>query len=159
MADLENAPDAAESVELDPHIRPITFGLVELMFDLTFFSRELYGDDLDCALIVVCVCHATMRPFMEAVGHDTKMLCIQSPPEELRGSISRRMIAEKTGIARETVRRKVAMLIDDGLLIADDEDGVRIVPKLHDPRTRDLLESCHKAVMRYMALMQSYGVK
>lgn len=152
-------PPASASTEIDPRIRPIAFGLVELLFDLTFFIRELYGDDLDCALIMICANEATMRPFMEKTGAGDPVLGVRAPPEAIRGSISRRMIAEKTGIARETVRRKVAHLIDIGLLISDEEDGVRVVPRLDDPLTQRLLESGHGAVKRYLELVSSYGVE
>jgi len=148
----------ASGDEVDPSIRPIAFGLVDLLFDLTFFVRELYGDDLDCAQIMICVNDATMRAFMESLPSDSEVLRMRAPPEEMRGSISRRMIAEKTGIARETVRRKVGMLIEAGLLAADEKDGVRIVPQLHDPRTQKLLEAGHAAVGRYMAVVRNYGI-
>jgi DNA-binding transcriptional ArsR family regulator len=150
--------ERAAQAEIDPRIRPIAFGLVELLFDLTFFIRELYGDDLDCAQIMICVNDATMRPFMDKLSADSEVLRMRAPPEEIRGSISRRMIAEKTGIARETVRRKVAMLIEAGVLVADEEDGVRAVPKLDDPQTSKILEAGHAAVKRYLELVGGYGV-
>lgn len=151
-------PPASASTEIDPRIRPIAYGLVELLFDLTFFIRELYGDDLDCALIMICANEATMRPFMEKAGPGDPVLGVRAPPEQIRGSISRRMIAEKTGIARETVRRKVAHLIDVGLLICDDDDGVRVAPRLDDPLTQRMLDAGHTAVKRYMDLVKTYGV-
>lgn len=158
MTQLVQKPEPDAQAEIDPRIRPIAFGLVELLFDLTFFVRELYGNDLDCALIMICVNDATMRPFMEKLPPDSEVLRMRAPPEDIRGSISRRMIAEKTGIARETVRRKVAALIEAGHLVADEEDGVRVVPRLHDPKTRKLLEAGHDSVMRYMALVQGFGI-
>lgn len=151
-------PTASEQTDIDPRLRPIAFGLVELMFDLTFFIRELAGDDLDCALIMICVNEATMRPFMERADADDPLLAVRAPPEEVRGSISRRMIAEKTGIARETVRRKVAHLIDLGLLICDENDGVRAAPRLDDPLTQRMIDAGHAAVKRYLELVKSYGV-
>lgn len=151
-------PPVSEPTDIDPRLRPIAFGLVELMFDLTFFIRELAGDDLDCALIMICVNEATMRPFMEKLGADDPLLSVRAPPEEVRGSISRRMIAEKTGIARETVRRKVAHLIDVGLLIADENDGVRATPRLDDAKTQRMLEAGHASVKRYLELVKSYDV-
>jgi DNA-binding transcriptional ArsR family regulator len=155
-----NTPPHARppEAEIDPRIRPIAYGLVDLLFDLTFHIRELYGDDLDCALIMICVNEATMRPFMENAGPDSPVLGMRAPPEGIRGSISRRMIAEKTGIARETVRRKVAALIEAGLLVADAEDGVRVVPRLHDPATQRALEAGHAAVKRYVERLAAYGV-
>ena len=150
--------DGMEGVEIDSKIRPIAFGLAELLFDLMFFVREIFGPDLDCALIIVCVNEATMRPFMEKAGPESPVLCMRAPPEDVRGSISRRMIAEKTGIARETVRRKVTQMIEAGLLIADEDDAVRVAPRLDDPSVRKALEEGHTAVQRYLKLLGSYGV-
>ena len=158
MTQIAPAPDQIPDAEIDPRIRPISFGLVQLLFDLTFFLRELTGDDLDCAQIMICVNEATMRPFMGPLSADSEVLRMRVPPDDIRGSISRRMIAEKTGIARETVRRKVAALIESGLIIADGEDGVRAAPRLDDPRTSKYLEAGHEAVARYMTLVRSYGV-
>jgi hypothetical protein len=151
--------DKTATAEIDPRIRPIAFGLAELLFDLMFFVRRVFGDDLDCALIMICVNEATMRPFMETAGPDSPVLTVRAPSDDIRGSISRRMIAEKTGIARETVRRKVSHLIAAGLLVADEADAVRAVPRLHDPDTRKALEDGHAAVHRYLKLVASYGVK
>ncbi len=151
--------DAIEVAEIDRRIRPIAFGLAELLFDLMFFAREIWGDDLDCALIMICVNEATMRPFMEKAGPASPVLAVRAPPDEVRGSISRRMIAEKTGLARETVRRKVAHLIEAGHLVADAEDAVRAVPRLDDPVTRRALENGHAAVLKYLKLVASYGVR
>jgi len=150
--------DVMEGAEINPRIRPIAFGLAELLFDLMFFVREVFGSDLDCALIMVCVNEATMRPFMEKAGPESPVLGMRAPPEEIRGSISRRMIAEKTGIARETVRRKVTQLIEAGQLIADEADAVRVAPRLDDPAVRKALEEGHAAVQRYLKLVGSYGV-
>jgi hypothetical protein len=151
--------DTTTTPEIDPKIRPIAFGLAELLFDLLFFVRQIFGDDLDCALIMICANEATMRPFMENIEPGSPVLTMRNPPEEIRGSISRRMIAEKTGIARETVRRKVTQLIEAGLLVADETDAVRVVSRLHDPATRKALEDGHAAVHKYMKLVAAYGVK
>jgi biotin operon repressor len=144
--------------EIDPRIRPIAYGLVELLFDMTYFLREIAGDDLDCAVILICVNQATMRPFMEKACPGAAVLGMKAPPEEMRGSISRRMIAEKTGIARETVRRKVAHLIEAGLLFADENDAVRATSRLHEPAIAAMIERSHAAVKRYMDRIEKYGV-
>ena len=129
------------------------------MFDLMFFVREIWGGDLDSALIMICANEATMRPFMEKAGPGSPMLGVRAPPDEIRGSISRRMIAERTGLARETVRRKVSQLIEAGFLIANEEDAVRVVSRLDDPVTRRALENGHAAVQKYLKLVESYGVR
>ncbi|KAF0182480.1 MAG: hypothetical protein IV086_07490 [Hyphomonadaceae bacterium] len=141
------------------HVRPLAFGMVELMRDMVVIMRELFGDDLDAALIMVCVINATMQKFMASAGPDSQVLRRPVLPEDIRGSISRRMIADKTGLPRETVRRKVAVLIGQNLLYVDAAGGVRPTPRLHDPETQAVVASAHDAVIRYMSTVRSYGVE
>jgi DNA-binding GntR family transcriptional regulator len=47
-----------------------------------------------------------------------------SIPAELAIPVSRQAVAQSLGMSRETVRRKIAALIDKGLLVADDRGGV-----------------------------------
>jgi hypothetical protein len=51
-------------------------------------------------------------------------------PAELQRPVTRLAITRATGLPRETVRRKVAKLIEAGVLIKDERGGVRITPGL-----------------------------
>ncbi len=145
--------------QIPEYVRPLAFGMVGLMRDMVASARALFGDDLDAALIMVCVTNATMQTFMAGPGLDASILRQPILPEDVRGAISRRMIADKTGLPRETVRRKVAALIEQGLLYIDGAGAVRATPRLHEPETQAILASAHDAIMRYVATVRSLGVE
>jgi hypothetical protein len=134
------------------------FGLNELILDLTYAAQSYAQIDLESLYILYCINEATMRPFMldDAVQRD--VLVATSPPEEIRGSISRRSIADKTGLARETVRRKTSDLISRGLVLIDKDDRLRSAPKLDDPAQQRMIETAHAAVLRYLACLRRLGV-
>ncbi len=144
--------------QLPNHIRPLLFGLNELILDLTYTVQTYARVDLESLYILYCVNEATMRPFMldDAVEHD--VLVAVSPPNEIRGSISRRAIADKTGLARETVRRKTSDLAARGLVLVDEHDRVRSTQKLADPDLQRMIETAHAAVLRYLERLRRFGV-
>ena len=49
-------------------------------------------------------------------------------PADLQRPVTRLAITRATGLPRETVRRKVASLIEEGMLISDERGGVRLAP-------------------------------
>lgn len=49
-------------------------------------------------------------------------------PAELQRPVTRLAITRATGLPRETVRRKVASLIEAGVLVGDERGGVRLAP-------------------------------
>jgi hypothetical protein len=49
-------------------------------------------------------------------------------PAELQRPVTRLAITRATGLPRETVRRKVAALVEAGVLVKDDRGGVRLTP-------------------------------
>jgi hypothetical protein len=49
-------------------------------------------------------------------------------PAEMQRPVTRLAITRATGLPRETVRRKVAALIEAGILIKDERGGVRMTP-------------------------------
>ena len=141
------------------HIRPINFAGIELTLDLIHCVRQFYGDvDMDSLLVLLYVSDATMRPFMATNAPGAAIMQTKTPPDQIRGSISRRLIADKTGLPRETVRRKVAELAKKGHILVDDEGRVRISYGLADERAWAAVEQGHRAVMRYMERLAQFGV-
>lgn len=142
------------------HVRPINFAGIELLLDLLHYVRAFYGDvDLETLLILLCVSDATMRPFMLNPVHAQSVMQLPAPPDEIRGSISRRAIADKTGLPRETVRRRVLELAEKGLVIVDADERVRISYGLTDPRAWKSAEQAHLAVLRYLARLTQLGIE
>jgi DNA-binding transcriptional ArsR family regulator len=141
-----------------PHVRAIAFAACELMLDQIYALQSYTKADLESMLILLYVTDATMRPFMLDPGITQEVLTAAQPPDEIRGSISRRMIAEKTGLPRETVRRKTQELAEAGLLIIDDEDRIRSAKRLAEPEFRRIVEDGHRAVLRYVQRLEALGI-
>lgn len=76
----------------------------------------------------------------------------------MRGSISRRTIADKTGLPRETVRRKVAELAEQGHVSIDADGQVRIGQRLGDLAVQAIVEEGHRTVLRYFDRLTALGV-
>jgi DNA-binding transcriptional ArsR family regulator len=144
--------------DLPLHLRPITFAANELALDLIYLIQSYTRKDLECVLIMLCVNDATMRPFMVKTPPATEVLAAPRPSEEIRGAISRRMLADKTGLSRETVRRKTQELADAGLVLVDDEGRVRSAQRLDEPEFQRTIEDGHRAVVRYRQRLESLGV-
>lgn len=144
--------------KLPPWLRPVTFGLSELLLDLIYNMQQCCRVDLESVHILLCVQDATMRPYMnDAATTDTVLRALRIP-DSVRGSISRRAAADKTGLSRETVRRKIASLAALNFLEVDDADRVRAAPRLHEPQMQQAIESGHKVVLRYRERLASFDV-
>ena len=140
------------------HLRPTLFAVNELLLDLIQLLQGYFKTDLESIMILLCVTDATMRPFMRGADTPEQILTAPRPPEEVRGSISRRMIADKLKLSRETVRRKTQELAEIGLIAIDGEDRVRSAVLLGDPAFREGLENAHAIVVRYQAHLRTYGI-
>lgn len=141
------------------HIRPINFAGVELILDLLHYVRGFYGDvDMESLVILLCVSDATMRPFMLDPETPQTTINARTPPNAIRGSISRRLISDKTGLPRETVRRRVAELAKRGLVLIDESDGVQISHGLAKQEAWVAIEQGHRAVLRYLDRLRAFGL-
>ncbi len=135
-------------------VRPKFFGLLELYLDLTHIVRGEGDLDLESVLIMVCAAEATMHPLVLSQSTPPAARKMTKPPEEYRGSISRILLAERTGLPRETVRRKVAVLLAAGRLIEDDSRRIRTPSNLDSKRLQKLGEAAFVCVERYRARVQ-----
>ncbi|MFN3465702.1 MAG: hypothetical protein ACK4X1_16675 [Terricaulis sp.] len=129
------------------------------MLDLIYLLQSYTKTDLESMVILLCVTDATMRPFMHDSRPTEEVLKTPKPSNEIRGAISRRMIAEKTGLSRETVRRKTQELADAGLVTIDADDRVRSAQRLDEADFAQTVEAGHSAVVRYIRRLRSYGIE
>ena len=143
---------------LPPHLRPITFAANELLLDMIYLLQSYCKQDLESVAILLCVTDATMRPFMTGGPVTPEVLLAERPSEDIRGSISRRMIADKTGLSRETVRRKTLELAQAGFVLIDAKDRIRSAQRLGDPAFQNVVESGHRAVLTYIARLKAFDV-
>ena len=114
----------------DPMFRPLpvlaAFAATELMLDLFHTTTSYFQLDLEAIWILAVVGHETMRPWILDPTTAPQHLTDQRVPDRVRGSISRVMVADRTGLPRETVRRRIAELEKKGLIALDERGYVRL---------------------------------
>ena len=119
MPSEDSAPRPAEAI-----FRRKTVAASEGLLRVLRKAVECYGDDLDCFVIYLAVAMASTgwtqrRPDILASVPPAATL-----PDELHRPVSRRAIAASTGLPRESVRRKIAQLVEMGYLV-EEPRGVR----------------------------------
>jgi len=109
---------------IDPADRLRAIIAVEVMLRMLRHAVDSFpGDDLETIVVLLTVAAASTS------GHLRDPTLLRNLGEEhlpdvLHRPISRRAVAAATGLPRETVRRRVQALVDDGRLVADSR-GVR----------------------------------
>ena len=147
------------SGEVPPFTRPGAFAATELMLDLFYLTTDYFRLDLETIWILAVIGHETMRPWILDPAAASKHLTDQVVPEEMRGFISRRMVADRTGLPRETVRRRIAELEKRGLVALDTKGNVRLHGKsVADPAYQKTVIDIHRAVERYRKRIAAFGV-
>lgn len=146
------------SEKIPAHARPLAFASGALMLDLMYTLRAYYAVDLESIQILLCVNDANMQFLM--AKEDVPLELLQAPdlPHEAVQGISRLMVADKTGLPRESVRRKCRELISAGHLVADESDRLRLRLDLVDPAARQTVDNSHAAVQRYVATARRFGI-
>jgi hypothetical protein len=114
-------------------------------------AGDTYGHDYEAILIYWSVLVASVGRYLRN-DDQTKLIEIDGAPlpEEEHHPVSARAIAEATGLPRETVRRKIAVLVAEGYL-AQDSRGVRTRPGLLDQRGNDQVFATATREVRRMA--------
>jgi hypothetical protein len=121
---------------------------------LTSRSMELWrrggGLDGDGALIMVAVVAITFeRLIRTGLCGELKALG-RSVPAELHAACNVSSIAAATGLNRETARRRVAALVDKGLLVRSERGAIAFPPGLHGrPEMLELVSKQLEAVTRF----------
>jgi hypothetical protein len=89
--------------------------------------RELYDNDLDMAVVSDAISIATIEPMMRGPDVREEFLSLRTVigMENQRG-VNALSIAQATGIARETTRRKIKKLIKEGV-VAETRDGHYVI--------------------------------
>lgn len=145
-------------VEIPSDLRPKTYAASELFLDMMYWVGKLSDTDLESLAILVCVNEATMRPVLGDEDLVERIATIGRAPEEARGSITMLLIADRLGLPRETVRRKVKKLIASGLVYEDDDGRMRSSHKLGEPEVERVIEGIHTAVGRYRDRLSAFGI-
>lgn len=97
--------------------RPINAFAVEFVVRYIREAAALFDNDYDRAIIFLTVLEANGRQNIREAFFREKYADVRdSLPVELVRPVSRLALAESLGMPRETVRRKIAALIEDGFL-------------------------------------------
>lgn len=133
-----------------PFIRAGAFAASELVLDLFYTLTKFYRLDLEAIWILTVIGHETMRPWISDPALAAKHMTDARVPDSVRGSISRLMVADRTGLPRETVRRRIAELVAAGLVATDDKGNVRLSgDKVVQPAYQQSVTDVYRAVERY----------
>lgn len=138
-------------------LRPRVYASLELILDVLHAARSFTNIDLESLTIYLCVAEATMRPVISDPEFVKSIAREEVAPEEVRGSITMLLVADRLGMPRETVRRKVKKLIDQGLLYEDAKGRVRSTPNFADPRVEESVRAIQAAVDRYRDRLVELG--
>ena len=142
---------------LEKGIRPRAFAAIELFLDLNHVARTMIPGDLETVLIWFSITEATLRPLMLDPAVPPNKRLAKKPPSADLGSISRVMIADRTGLPRETVRRKINALLEAGLVAEEQHGHVRTVLDITAPDVMEAIQASFKAVRRYQQRLQDLG--
>ncbi len=146
-----------QATKIPAGMRAHAYAGVELMLDMVYAARQRAPIDLESLLIYLTVSEATMRPLLLDSSTPPDVLELAEPPEELRGSITRVLVADRLGFPRETVRRKVQKLLKMGLIQEDEDGRVRTTRNFADERIQSWIRDSFLAVQRYDARLKQFG--
>jgi len=145
--------------QIPEDLRPRVYASLELTLDVLHVTRAFANVDLESLAIYLCVAEATMRPVLSDPDFVKQIATEDVAPETVRGSITMLLVADRLGMPRETVRRKVKKLIQQGLLYEDAKGRIRSTPNFADPRVGETVRAIQDAVDRYHARLNTHGVK
>lgn len=111
---------------LPAHLRPRLFAGAELTLELFRIYSAALDLDIESIWILLCVTQESMGSFVLDPERAKIWNGAEIVSDAVRAPLSRRAVAERTGLPRETVRRKMATLTERGLLMVDDFDRVRV---------------------------------
>jgi hypothetical protein len=112
--------------DLPATLRPVLFCGSVLMLDLLRTYSKALALDAESIWILLYVTQQSMQPFLLDPDQARAWSAAPVVADEVRGWVSRRAVAEGTGLPRETVRRKMAALCRDGLLVEDEFGRIRV---------------------------------
>jgi hypothetical protein len=98
-----------------------------------------------------------MRPLVLGPDVPDEVRRAVKPPEDYRGTISRLLIADRTGLPRQTVSRKTDARVKAGMQTQDDRGRVRTLRNLGDPAMQKGADDAFAAVQGYDARLHQLG--
>jgi len=146
--------------DIPPFTRPAAFAATELVLDVFHALTTHYQLDLEAIWILTVIGHETMRPWILDPTLAPQHMTTERVPDEVRGSLSRLMVADRTGLPRETVRRRISELAAAGYLTLDERGYVRLTgDKVTGTAYQTGVMDIYSAVERYRKRLAAFAVK
>lgn len=146
--------------DVPPFTRPAAFAATELILDIFHALTTHYQLDLEAIWILTVVGHETMRPWILDPNLADQYLTADRVPDAVRGSISRLMVADRTGLPRETVRRRISELSASGFITLDERGYVRLTgDKVTGAPYQSGVAEIYSAVERYRKRVTALAAK
>lgn len=155
MADVcdNGAEEAPLSVLDGPHSRLYAYFIAEFMLRSAATVAPAFENDYESVILFLAITTQNSHTLMLNQAHRKRYASFREPiPTELVRPVSRLSLSRSTGLPRETVRRKVARLIERGFVVEAD-GGLIVPPYVHDnPAYIDVLRPQEALLRRLMTL-------
>lgn len=123
-----------KSAQIPLERRPLAFATTELILDLLYVARDRFSGDYERMLIYFCTVHAR------------------------EAGVTRREIGATTGLARETVRRKVTQMLAAGELKIGQRGRLYAAAEQSDPHVQAFNREAKRAAQSYARRVARFGV-
>ena len=138
--------------------RVAEFAACQMLLDSLFSATASSGRDLESVWIMACVLHNTLRNLVTDPHISARYLHLEEVPEHIYVTMSRRAIADKTGLSRETVRRRTNKLIEDGVLI-ETNGNVRLGYRIRTKADIANVNTLHAAALSFVKTINDHNAR
>ncbi|HXC56794.1 MAG TPA: hypothetical protein VNU97_15960 [Rhizomicrobium sp.] len=151
-------PEPGPSIRDHPQSRAMAYYVAEFILRSAEGISEVFEHDYEAAILFMTISNRNV----EKVMNDPKLRAeyggyLSTIPQELILLISRMALARTTGLPRETVRRKVAKLLERGWVL-EFPGGLRARPDLNRaPAYFGAIEPLGQHLRRLFAMLMATG--
>jgi len=124
-----------KSAQIPIERRPLAFATTELILDLLYVARDRFHGDYERMWIYFCTAHAC------------------------EAGVTRRELGATTGLARETVRRKVSLMLSAGELKVGQRGRLYAAADQSDPHIAAFNREAKRAAQSYARRVARFGVR
>lgn len=142
-----------------PNSRVIAHFTSEFMLRAAEHIGTYFAHDYEAVILFLAVLTRHGQNVMSDPKLRKRFASLSVPiPDEYTTPVSRLALSRSTGLPRETVRRKVARMLEQGLLVEDERGGLRIPSGLtHDEDLLAVMEPHLPNLRRLLMLLTNMG--
>lgn len=122
-----------KTVRGQPYSRLIAYSVAEFILRCAEISGVHFNHDYEMVILFLAISTRNTQNVMADPELRKRYASYSEPiPVSLYTPISRLALSRSTGLPRETVRRKVAKMIELGVVVEDERGGLRVPPDLNE---------------------------